>query len=90
MTSFPPDRRVWAYDKTYSWYSDPAPQRDHLPYVAVVTAKTAFSSPGIPNEQIEWCRVHCVSAWAWWFDADTAYVGFADEQERFLFLLTCQ
>ena len=90
MTSSQRERRDWDYGKTYSWHSDPAPARDLLPHVFVIINDDGSSPPGIHHEYLQWCREHCQGAWAWWFDSEQGYIGFADEQERLLFVLCNQ
>jgi hypothetical protein len=44
--------------------------------------------PCIEQELIEWCENHCQQPWAWWFDAEHGYIGFASQEELMQFRLS--
>jgi len=83
--------KIWDVDyrRTYSQWTggDDKPRRDELPYV-VAQSPEAGQQPYVTMYQTEWCQSRCQHPWAWWFDAERSYVGFADQGEAMLFSLT--
>jgi hypothetical protein len=67
------------YSKTFSFHSDGIPDRAVCTYV-ILSAKQH-----IPLDHVEWCKAHCTYAWAWWFDQDKSYMGFASQEESMWF-----
>jgi len=67
---------------------DNLPPND-VPYVYKHTSLFDNRIPTIEHELIEWCDVNCQGPWAWWFDANHAYIGFASQEEQLLFKLSC-
>lgn len=89
MTSSRPNSRHWDHARTYSYWSSASPRPVDLPHVASWPAEDGML-PGIPRSHAEWCRDHCSHPWAWWFDEEHAYIGFADACEFTLYRLTYQ
>lgn len=89
MTSSPPSRRYWDRAKTHSFWAGGTPRPEDLPHV-VSLAPASDGMPAVPYEHADWCRNNCRHPWAWWFDEDHAYMGFADVDECLLYSLSNQ
>jgi hypothetical protein len=73
------EHRPADYSKTFSLYSDDTPDRSVFTYVIQSV------DPHVPFIHVEWCKAHCTQAWAWWFEQDNAYLGFASQEESVWF-----
>ncbi len=62
---------------------------DDVPFVYQHTSLYEDTKvPCIEQELITWCENNCYHTWAWWFDANHAYIGFASQEELMQFRLS--
>lgn len=62
---------------------------NNLPFVYMHTDLFEDRLPALDHVLIEWCELNCQQPWAWWFDAKHGYIGFASQEEHFMFKLSC-
>jgi hypothetical protein len=55
---------------------------DDIPY------RVRLGTSGIPQLKLQWCERNCISKWGWFFLDETAYIGFADDNEMLWYCLS--
>lgn len=70
--------------KTYSFYHDNLRRPAHaFGYVI------ELEYDGVSHPIADWCTENCNSPWGWWFGGLGAFLGFADPEDAFAFMLHC-